>query len=224
MPEVKEPETVMDLSELRELVSSLKSASINSDSTAKKLVEVIGDNFKLRRKLAEVSKASVIDKDAIVLKGDDAKNWIKYGELGDPKSLKKIIEDSKGSVAALAKIERKELYTKAAKSIGMVPEAFTKLAESEGLVIGFSEVKGKNGKTVESAHARGEGDETTPLEEYVKSAWGEEVVERLRSDATPLVPRRGGSPPSTALPPAPKAAQGTDEEFRRDFSKHMNGY
>lgn len=154
------------------------------------------ENYGLRQK-NKALKSSVPEEGAVVLKGDDAKKWAKFRELGDPAEVKASLESGKVAAQKLEGIGRAETYRKAATLGGYSPEVFADLAESKGFSIEIAE-ETRDDKVVEVAFVKGEGDSRTPLKKFVEShlssylpalMQGQSPKERDRSrDATP--PRR----------------------------------
>ena len=175
----------------------------NNDALA--LAEKLyAENYKLRQK-ASALKSSVPDEGSLVLKGDDAKDWQKYREFGKPAEVKASLESGRLAQSKLEGIGRAETYRRAAKTLGVNEAVFALKAEHDGLAVEFVEGKGKDGKAVIQAVVKGEGDSTTPLNEYVDTHWsdlkpalgGPDSREKSR-DATP--PRRPFGAPAGDAP------------------------
>ncbi len=146
-------------------------AKYNNDAlvVAGKLHE---ENYKLRQKNAAM-KATVPDEGAVVLKGDDAKDWQKYREFGKPSEVKASLESGRSATTKLEGIGRAESYRKAARTLDLNEAVFILAAEKDGLVVEFVEDKGEDNKVVATAVVKGEGDSTTPLDEYVDKHWSD---------------------------------------------------
>lgn len=166
------------------------------------------DNFKLRQKNTTL-KQSVPGDGAVVLKGDDAKKWEKYRALGEPAEVKASLDSGRDAATKLEAVGRAEGYRKVAEAAGYKPSVFARLAEQDGLSVELVEdakSKGKDGKPVLVAVVKGEGETTTPLNEYVDQHWsdlkpalgGDQAKEKV-APATP--PRRPFGMPA----PAPDA-------------------
>lgn len=163
------------------------------------------ENYKLRQKNATL-KAGVPGEGSVVLKGDDAKDWQKYRELGKPSEVKTSLESGRAAIEERDRFGRAEAYRKVAEREGLKPSVFGSLAERDGLVIEFvpGKEKGKDGRAIEVAVVKGEGDSTTPLNEYVDQHWsdfkpalGGESRDKKVLDATP--PRRPFGMPAPDL-------------------------
>lgn len=184
MPEANEaPKTD---AEILSLLREIKEAG-SKGPDASKVADLTGDNFKLRRKLAEARRGAVPE-GAVVLSGDEAKAWAKYREIDpDPSNLRKRVEAGEAAVGEASGFRKAEVGREAAALMGYRENLFSKLARADGLDLVIVDQQ-KDGKAVRVPHVKGEGDKTTPLADYAEAHWKEELP-LLAADTDKRSPR-----------------------------------
>jgi hypothetical protein len=182
-----------------------------------------GENFKLRERLRKAEDRVPGDTD-VVLKGDDAKRWQVYRDLGEPGDIKKSLKAAESDAEDLGKLRRAESYRAAATVAGYKAEAFAPLAEAERLAVLVKDVEGKDKKVVRAAFVKGEGDQLTPLRDYVDSRWTAFLPALGGPEAEPF-PKPNGTPPRrslTAPPPPPGDAVDPIEAETRRYGHYQS--
>lgn len=177
----------------------------NGNDAIRMAEKLFDENFKLRQKNTAL-KGSVPGDGAVVLKGDDAKKWEKYRALGEPAEVKASLDSGRDAISKLERNDKVAAYEKAAEVAGYKPSVFAALAERDGLTVevvpGKQGEKGKDGKPVQVAVVKGEGDSTTPIDEYVDQHWsdfkpalGGAAEKAKATEATPARRPFGAPPP-----------------------------
>jgi len=170
------------------------------------------ENYKLRQKNAAL-RSSVPDEGSVVLKGDDAKDWTKYRDLGKPSEVKASLDSGRVATEERDRFARGEVYRKVADAAGYKPSVFVQMAERDGLAVELVEGK-KDGKAVTTAVVKGEGDSTTPLEEYVDRNWSD-FKPALVGGAGPEKKATSTTPPRRPFGMPASPSDDPDESARR---------
>lgn len=179
----------------------------NDDGT--RLAEkLFGENYELRQKNSTLS-ARVPGEGAVVLQGDDAKDWQRYREFGKPSEVKASLESGRAAVAERDRLGKAESYRRVADHMGYTAPVFSRLAAQDDLAIEVvdGKEKGTDGKPVKVAVVKGDGDSATPLEQYVADHWAE-FLPALGGKAA-RDPRGHSTPPPRPISAFPR--DGTDD-------------
>lgn len=182
---------------------------------AVRLAETLyGENFKLRERLRKAEDRVPGDSD-VVLKGDDAKRWDAYRGLGEPGDLRKSLKQAEADAADVGRFRRAETYREAAQVAGYRAEAFARLAEQDRLDLEIKEEKAAGGKLARRVLVKGEGDEVTPLDEYVDSRW-QAFAESLGGPEAGPPKKPVGTPPRRSLTPPPPPHGDVEDPIDRE--------
>lgn len=180
-----------------------------------------GENFKLREKLRHAEDRVPGDSD-VVLKGDDAKRWTHYRELGEPSEIRKGLGERDAFRTESERYRRAEQYGEVADLHGLNPRAFRRLAEQDRLDFETVDVKDpRTGETKPVAHVKGvdaEGKPTkTPLEKYAQDHWPEFLPSLLQGSTRQESAKPNGTPPRRNAngPPPPLGGDATPEDIIR---------
>jgi hypothetical protein len=207
-----------DLDDLREMLAEIRGSLKGGGSAETKLAEALADNFKLRERLREAKK-SATPEGSVVLTGDDAKSWKKYRELGEPADVRKALDDGAAAKAEAESFRKAERDRRVAALMGWRPKVFSALAQADGLTIAVEDSEDGEGKAPPTAYVMGEGSKRTPLADYAKSHWGDELAALALdpNQAVPPGPPVYGTPPrERKAGPPPPPGRGTDSELRDD--------
>lgn len=168
---------------------------------------VLDENYRYRDQIRDL-KGKVPGEADVVLKGDDAKRWQSYRELGEPGDLKRSLKDAETNAAEVTRFRRAERHAEVASVAGFNPKVFRRLAEQDGLEFEIKPEK-KGSEEIPVVHVKGKDDKgeptLVPLTRYAETHWvdflpslqGGEKREPARPQGTP--PRRDSNVP----PPRP---------------------
>jgi DNA-binding transcriptional MerR regulator len=188
------------LAEIKALLAEVKQGG----ETPKAVRTLMEKNYRLRRQLEEARKGQgAVEPGSVVLKGDDAKRWAAYQDLGDPAEVRKALKAAAEGAAELADRRTAEVAHRAAKAHGYRPTLLAKLVKADGITLVVEDAKDADGKPVAVAFVKGEGDSKTPLDDYARAHWEDELT-ILKADPDKTTPAEIQLPPG--LPPT---------EFRR---------
>jgi hypothetical protein len=178
--------------------------------------ELEKDNRRYRAKIKDLGGKQP-EEGGLVLSKDDAAKWPLYLALGEPDALKASLDSGSAAVAKLEGIGRAETFRKAALLGGYNPDVFADLADAKGLQIEFKQ-ETRDGKAVEVALVRGEGDSRTPLGEFVESSFSHYLPALKQGQKPALRDRSQDGTPSRRPPFAPpefdRAGRGDGDEER----------
>jgi len=169
--------------------------------TLKGIIETMCDTLGISfHQLEEVEEGSRI------LAPNDVKKWEAFSELKlEPEKVKEALTERETLLQKQQKQDRKDLYARAAESLGLNKKVFTRLAEQDQLTIEVTEVNGEGDTKIDRAllvklDAEGKRVSTEPLKEYVDRNWkdfgpslqsdnsdDEGHTETHESDSTPFV-------------------------------------
>lgn len=151
----------------------------HGDSTAALRV-LLGENHSHRDKIRELT--SKIPQDgSVVLTGDDSKRWSHYRELGDPSELRKALTERDQYKTDADGLRRAEVHRRAAEVSGFKAGVLDTLVERDKLAVEVVEEKDKfgkpvidkDGRAVQVAVVRGDGDTVTKLADYASERWAD---------------------------------------------------
>jgi hypothetical protein len=201
--------------ELRTLIASLKKGEAGVSDTLSKLVDrVIGQNAKYREKIRQLEAQPKVGEGQILLDGDEAKAWKVFRELGDPKDVRRALDQGRQAATELGEIRRAEVYQRAAKLVGYRPPIFAKYAKADNLDIVIEphpKEKDGDGKPRMVPYVKGEGDQKTALGDYAGEHWADDLDLLKEGEVragTPPPGRRAAMPPPTGDEP---------DELRQDM-------
>jgi len=153
------------------------------DYAARMLLEMSEDNYKLRDANREL-RARVPGDDAVVLRGEDARRWHQYGEIGlAPADVKKLREEH-GTLASWKKgREQADRLDGVATLYGWKPPVLRRLAAGLDVEGGDHPTeKDKDGKPVRVKKGfvvtRGDDGQESgrrPLDEYAEANWKDDL-------------------------------------------------
>jgi hypothetical protein len=146
-------------------------AKKNGDAMAL-AAQLLAENADLREDKRQLKKNQAPE-GAVVLTGEDAAKWTAYTELGEPKAVKKQIEDAEKATTKLANLERSQAMREACEAAGIDFEDFS---SRKGVDDVSYEVKTetKDGKAVKVPYITRQADgktETKPLSEWAHEAF-----------------------------------------------------
>lgn len=151
------------------------------DYAARMLLEMSEDNFKFRSRIRDLESKAPGD-DAVVLRGDDAKHWQQYRDLGRPGDIRGWLDERKDFKGRLDEIGREKTLAEAAALHGWRPSALTRFAKADGLdvVVDDSGEKDKDGKPVRKGFVVTRGDDgqesgRKALDEYAEAHWKDDL-------------------------------------------------
>lgn len=183
----------------------------HGDPTAALLV-LMGENYSLRDKNRELS-GKVPAADAVILAGDDAKDWSHYRAMGKPADVRRSLSERDQFKTEADGFKKETLHRKAADIYGYSPAVLATLAEHSEITIGhLQDAKGvpigidgkvlpKDAAPVPAAFVKGDGDTLVRLDEHANSAWKAflpALLPAASQDRTKSTPR----PPSNRTIPA----------------------
>jgi hypothetical protein len=165
--------------------------------------KVIIEAHDLRKKVAAL-KSRVPKEGAVILEGDDARRWSSYVALGEPDALRAGLAERDTFKAEAEGHRKAKLLAAAAGLYAYEPSVLETLAKD--LEVEIREDRGQDGKPVKVAIVKGEGDKTTPLNEYAEAHW-QAFLPALKAEAA----RRTSSPSPSGPPPVPNVAPSGDD-------------
>lgn len=124
---------------------------------------------KLRDEVAELKAKQPVD-GSLVLTKEQAAEWEAYLKLGKPAEIEKAVTDGKAAAEAVAKQERANLVTKAAKDLNYNPEVLTQLTEMRGLALTSQTVK-VNGADQTVHYVTEPNGQPLELSQYAATHW-----------------------------------------------------
>lgn len=160
-------------------------AQFNNDALrmAERLADVLIDNQKQRDELRglraqnrELKERAILD-GMTALSAEDAALWEAYRALGEPPTIKRLLDEHTQATTEMAAMKRAETVRQAAEIAGFKPSVLAKVAGD--LPIELRPVNG--GKPLAVVIADGE---EKALEDYAKDAWAD-FLPALRQQAQP---------------------------------------
>jgi hypothetical protein len=173
---------------------------------------LLKENYDYRQDINGL-KAKLPGEGAVVLSGDEAKNWEKFKAMGDPKDVAKKLGDGEAAIKDIGDIRLSQGYRDAAEAGGYKPALFERMAKQDGLKVSVKSVE-QNGKSVRSAFVVGEDGKETPLKSYVDSEWKDFAAEIT---AATSAERRGAPPRPDDNPRAPQAGATDEDPQAKEF-------
>lgn len=153
---------------------------LDVDGFARKLLELQEDNFKYRQRLREAEGR--LPEGSLVLKGDDAKAWSQYRDLGRPQDIRTMLDERKTLSEWKRGREQADTLAEAARLHGWKPSVLTRFAKADGLEVVVDddpEAKDQDGKPVRKGFVVTRGDDgqerRTPLDQYAGTQWQAEL-------------------------------------------------
>lgn len=180
----------------------------HGDDAAAFARETYRDLMDARNQLSALT-AKIPKDGSVVLEGDDAAEWSQLRTFGKANELKAKLDEREALAARLAKRERDDLLTLAAKSHGFDPEVFATLAGPD-LQVEIKDGKDRLGRDVKIAEVihQVDGKEArTPLDKYAEKAFPK-FLPSLRGDDTKSSPALKRSPVPTTTPNQDTGANG----------------
>jgi hypothetical protein len=161
----------------------------------------------LRDELA-ATKGNLPKDGAVVLEGDPAKAWAAYQALGEPSAIAKQLETGTAAAAERDELKFNAHIGEVSTLAKMRPSVLADRVKASGVEIVVKEEpdpKAPTGAKLKVPHVKGEGEKTTPLDEYAKANWADYLPALSAEPAPPATPRgspptHGNGPPRPAVP------------------------
>jgi len=171
------PVTAADLTAL---IAEHGDAKAALQTLARERNEARAENAKLRKSNRELKDRA--PDGSVILKGDDAKAWGQYKELGTPEDLTKALEQKGELEKQEAKRAKSEARADAAEAIGWKAGALEKIAGVDDLEFELRE-ETVEGEQVKVPYVKGGevGDTPKRLEDHAKEAWSD-LLPALKDD------------------------------------------
>lgn len=185
--------------------------------------KLFDENYHLRSKNREI-EGKLPTSGAIVLTPEQAKAWTSYQKLGDPKEVATQLDEGRQSIARLSEITTTEALQKIGKEAGYNPGVFARLAKQDGLSpekFEVTTVKGKDGKEVPAVFIKGEGDEKTPLADFVGSTWSDFAPALKPATETGKAPSIGTPGVTASRPPVAKVATDSGDSGKATIEQQL---
>lgn len=160
-------------------------------------------------------KAKLPADGALVLTGDDAKEWGTYRTLGKPGDLKKALDEGSTFKETATKYEREKHHAVVAGLVGFKPTVLDDLATAKKVTIVVKDEKDKAGKEIKVPHVQLEGDKTTPLTAYAEASWKDYLPALKGTENQQTKPAPNGTPQHSRFQPAPKPAIAPENQQKR---------
>lgn len=132
---------------------------------------------------------------ALVLTGDDAREWGAYRNLGKPSDLKRAVEERETFASENATHRRNDELSIVAEKAGVKLPVLKTLAGS--LVFGEAKIKGKDGKEAVVQTVKDGDAEPVAFDEYATKHWGDFLPALKPTATTTTTVRQPGTPSRT---------------------------
>lgn len=193
---------------------------IERHGTAETAIRVLlSENFHYRDQVRDL-KTKLPPDGSVVLATEEAKAWQSYREFGEPREVRKKIDEALSLSIENSRLRKLEVVREASELHGYKASVLATLVEKLDLAIGES--NGKDGKAAKAAQVvtkEADGKEQRiSLADYAESNW-QDFLPALKSDGKPPIVPTPGRTSETQPPPGQPVRDGREAMLRsRNYS------